>query len=288
VEQKCARRTRRVGAGVCALIAIAIASLSPAQVRHALAKSTPPVVRIEAEKPSALAPLPAGPVYLNDERGTSNVLVYPARRASTKPRPPTVMLHGMCDEPEWECPHFASSTTDQGFLLCPRANLRCDGGGSIWSGDARFSASIEASIARVAAEYPAHVDASAGRTLIGFSLGAIRAVELANTGRGQWRSVIAIGAKVHPRADRMRRAGVQRLVLAAGEHDMMKWHMVGEAKKLARAGFPVAFMSMGKVGHTFPKDIEARMTRAIAWANGDDSAFVPSERGELAFVPRAE
>ncbi|MBK7578710.1 MAG: hypothetical protein IPI67_00775 [Myxococcales bacterium] len=190
----------------------------------------------------------------------------------------------MCDEPEWECPHFASSTTENGFLVCPRANLRCDGGGSIWSFDKRFGAAIEASIARAASEFPEHVAAGGARTLIGFSLGAIRAIDLANTGDGHWRSVIAIGAKVHPRASQLRQAGVQRVVLAAGEHDMMKWYMVGEAKKLARAGFPVAFMSMGKVGHTFPRDLEPRMKRAIAWANGDDSAFVPSEKGELAFT----
>jgi predicted esterase len=229
--------------------------------------------------------LPSGPVYLSDGEGTPNVLAYPAKRASDAPRAPVVMLHGMCDEPEWECPHFASSTTAHGFLVCPRANLRCDGGGSIWSGDKRFEASIEASIARVAAEYPDHVDASAGRTLIGFSLGAIRAVELANRGGGRWRSVIAIGAKVHPNAKRLREAGVERIVLAAGDHDMMKWHMVGEARKLARAGFPVAFMSLGPVGHTFPRDLGTRMQRALAWAHGDNAAFVPRERGELAFEP---
>jgi predicted esterase len=265
---------------------------SSGQVREAAARDAPALTRrIAPAKPSAeaaarsLPPLPSGPVYLNDAHGTPNVLVYPARRASSAPRPPAVMLHGMCDEPEWECPHFAAATAEHAFLVCPRANLRCDGGGSIWSGDGRSSAAIEASVSRAAAEYPEYIDAVGGRTLIGFSLGAIRAVELANSGNGKWRSVIAIGAKVHPRADRLCQAGVERVVLAAGDHDMMKWHMVGEAKRLARAGFPVAFMSMGKVGHTFPKDIEARMRRALAWADGDDAAFVPLEKGELVFTP---
>ena len=288
----CRRRLWRVGAGVCSLAGVMTLIASSGTVRVASAKSAAaravvteaPTKRAPAAKPEA-PPLPTGPVVLTDDRGTANVLAYPARRAAPAPRAPVVMLHGMCDEPEWECPHFASSTTDRGFLVCPRANLRCDGGGSIWSGDARFKASIEASIARVAAEYPAHVDAGASRTLIGFSLGAIRAVELANSGEGRWRSVIAIGAKVHPSAGQLRRAGVERMVLAAGDHDMMKWHMVGEAKRLARAGFPVAFMSMGKIGHTFPRDIEARMKRALAWADGDDAAFVPSAPGEMAFVP---
>lgn len=289
MTRACARRRWRASVAVCSLVGAAWLVASPANVQVAAAKSaSAPARPSQPEAPPAepeAPPLPSGPLYLNDERGTPNVLAYPPRRATPAPRAPTVMLHGMCDEPEWECPHFASATNDRGFLICPRANLRCDGGGSIWSGDKRFEASIEASIARVAAEHPAHVDASAGRTLIGFSLGAIRAVELANDGGGKWRSVIAIGAKVHPRADRLRKAGVERIVLAAGDHDMMKWHMVGEAKRLARAGFPVAFMSMGKVGHTFPRDMEARMKRALAWTDGDDAALTPTAAGEMVFVP---
>ncbi len=287
MEHLSARRAWRVSAVVCSLSAALALSVASGRVQEAEARSAPPPTTIRREPPPKPEPppLPNGPIYLNDARGTPNVLAYPARKASAAPRPPAVMLHGMCDEPEWECPHFASATTDRGFLVCPRANLRCEGGGSIWSADPRFAASIEASIARVAAEYPAHVDAGGGRTLIGFSLGAIRAVDLANSGGGKWRSVIAIAAKVYPRAEALRRAGVERIVLAAGDHDMMKWHMVGEAKKLARAGFPVAFMSMGKVGHTFPKDMNARMSRAMAWASGDDSAFIPSGAGEMVFTP---
>lgn len=254
--------------------------------REALAKSA---TRVRAPEPKVIATtklerpsFPAGPTKLEAPRGDNHVLVYPPRRAEVK-RPVTVMLHGMCDEPEYECPHFASATTGRSWLVCPRANLRCEGGGSIWSADKRLGKTIEDGIARVDAEYPGAVDAGRGRTLIGFSLGAIRGMDVAHSGEGKYRSAILIGAKIYPDAKRLRAAGVERLVLAAGEHDMMKWHMVSQTKKLVRQGYPAAFMSLGKIGHAFPRDLPERMERALAWANGDDSAFVPRERGEIAF-----
>lgn len=273
----------RVKAAVCALVASGALFFGLDREPRAAARSAPrpapsaPAPRRESPPPPRL---PVGPVSLEDP----DVMVYPPSRADT-PRPVAVMLHGMCDEPEYECPSFAGSTTDAGWLVCPRANLRCNGGGSIWSGDARFFDSIEAGVERVESEWSESVDAKAGRTLIGFSLGAIRGMDLAHRGDGKYRQVILIGAKIYPNAEKLRKAGVQRIVLVAGENDMMKWHMVGQAKKLVRAGFPAAFMSLGKIGHAFPRDMNARMRRAVAWARGDDSAFVPSERGELAWKP---
>lgn len=264
-------------------------SLSAAELgapAEALARST---TRPRAPDPKLLekpklerTPIPTGPVKLDAPAGSNHVLLYPPKNADVK-RPVTVMLHGMCDEPEYECPHFASSTTGQSWLVCPRANLRCEGGGSIWSADKRLGQTIEDGIARVDAEYAGAVDGEQGRTLIGFSLGAIRGMDIAHAGDGKYRSAILIGAKIYPDAKRLRKAGVQRLVLAAGEHDMMKWHMVAQTKKLIRQGYPAAFMSMGKIGHAFPRDLGERMERALAWASGDDAAFVPSESGELAF-----
>ena len=272
----------RAKAAVCALIAAGALFFGLDRPQRAAARSVPRPEPSAPARPRDPPPprLPAGPVSLEDP----DVMVYPPTRADA-PRPVAVMLHGMCDEPEYECPSFAGSTTDAGWLVCPRANLRCNGGGSIWSGDARFSKSIEASVERVESEWSDAVDAKAGRTLIGFSLGAIRGMDLAHAGDGKYQHVILIGAKIYPNADKLRRAGVQRIVLVAGDNDMMKWHMAGQAKQLVRAGFPAAFMSLGKIGHAFPRDMNARMRRAVAWARGDDRAFVPSERGEIAWKP---
>lgn len=305
MERRSARRVWRVGVGVCLASGLALAGAWLGAPGRAFARNTAPraadessdkgVSRTEgsrtkstASKESAAASkrspkLPSGPVFLRDDDGAPNVLLYPPKNADTK-RPVTVMLHGMCDEPEYECPHFARATTDQSWLVCPRANLRCEGGGSIWSFDKRFSTAIEGGVSRVSRHYPGAVEAERGRTLIGFSLGAIRGMDVAHQGAGKYRGVILIGAKIYPDAKRLRAAGVERIVLAAGEHDMMKWHMVAQTKKLVRHGFPAAFMSMGKIGHAFPADLTERMQKALSWVNGDDAAFVPSERGELAFA----
>jgi predicted esterase len=197
------------------------------------------------------------------------------------------MLHGMCDEPQYECPYFASAVTDGSWLVCPRASLRCDGGGSIWPWQT-FEQDIEASVTRVSASYPGELDTTRGRTLIGFSLGAIRGMDLAHSADGRYPSVVLIGAKIHPNAERLRRAGVERLLLAAGDHDMMKWHMAGEARRLVRQGFPAAFMSLGKIGHWFPKDFPERLARGLAWAHGDDAAFEPTAPGEIAWRPATD
>jgi predicted esterase len=288
VSKSRSRRAWRVGVGVCLLSGLSLAAAWFSYPKEAAARSTAPrepatpEAKPEPAKAKRPAP-PSGPLFLNDEKGKPNVLLYPPKQADEK-RPITVMLHGMCDEPEYECPYFANATTKDTWLVCPRANLRCDGGGSIWSGDKRYGQSIEASISRVGHRFPDSVETGRGRTLIGFSLGAIRGMDVAHHGAGKYRGVILIGAKIYPDAKKLRAAGVERIVLAAGENDMMKWHMVTQTQKLVRQGFPAAFMSMGKIGHAFPRDLTERMERAIAWVNGDDGAFVPKERGELAFA----
>jgi predicted esterase len=227
------------------------------------------------------APKPQPRAAPKTVRRAQALVVKPARNDV---RRVTVMLHGMCDEPENECPYFAGAVGANSWLLCPRASLRCEGGGSSWPWQG-FEQEIEQSISDLEREHPGAIDAERGRTLIGFSLGAIRGMELAHTGAGRYRGVILIGAKIFPDPRRLRAAGVERLVLAAGEHDMMKRHMAREAARLTRAGFPAAFMSLGSVGHWFPRDFTARLERAVAWLDGDDDAFVPSTPGEVAWRP---
>ena len=182
------------------------------------------------------------------------------------------MLHGMCNAPEWECPYFADAVQKTGWLICPRASIRCDGGGAIWSWKKKAD-TVEAAVQRVKARYPGCLDDAHGRTLMGFSLGAIASMDLAHAGGGKWTSVILIGAKVRPHAELLRTAGVHRLLMVAGEYDMMRGDMFEQTQRLSRQGFPSAFLSLGKVGHAFPADMNERVARALAWAHGDDSAL---------------
>jgi predicted esterase len=205
-----------------------------------------------------------------DEPG---IVAYPPLDRSA-PRPVTVMLHGMCSEPERACRHFASTITitREGWLLCPRATRRCDGGGSIWPQHG-FDQQIEAGIERVNARHPNELDDGGGRTLIGFSLGAFRALDMAHGGRGRYPRVILIGAKIYPEAERLRMAGVQRLLLAAGDWDMMRTHMQGRTRALVRRGFTAAFQSYGAVGHAFPANFPELLRRGLDWTRGEDTAL---------------
>jgi predicted esterase len=291
MRSRTARRVRRtlgwvsVAGGLLAVLgagralaepASGSASIAPRQARAAAAH-----VR-RAPKPPASR---ARPKVARRADGRASALVVAPVRPDA--RRVTVMLHGMCDEPENECPYFAGAVSANSWLVCPRARLRCEGGGSIWPWQT-FDSDVEASVTELERDHPGQVDAARGRTLIGFSLGAIRGMDLAHAGAGRYRAVILIGAKIHPDPRRLRAAGVERLLLAAGDHDMMKAHMAREARRLERAGFPAAFMSLGPVGHWFPGDFSARLERAIGWTDGDDGAFVPSALGEVAWRPKPD
>lgn len=282
MSSKSVRTFACVLAGVCAL------GVAAEEARARVSRPKPKrELRIATKHVEPSPPKPAFPasgVQLEEEHAKPGFSAFPPKDKAT-PKPVTVFLHGMCDEPENECPWLASASTDGGWLLCPRATLRCNGGGSIWPGDDRFPKSVEESVERLSFEYPGTVDPDADRTLVGFSLGAIRAAELAQREGSGFQSVIFIGAKFELDAKRLRKAGVKRVLLTSGDHDMMKWRMVEQAKKLRRQGFPVAFMSLGKVGHWFPNDMEQKMKVAFDWVHGNDRAFEPKSLGELEYVP---
>jgi len=256
---------------VCTATAIAATILTATSVSRP-ARARPATPSGHAASASATTTTqPLAPAILPAAGSAPAVLVFPPYDTS-QPRPMAVMLHGMCDEPEYECPYFADSIRQHRWLICPRASLACSGGGAMWSWK-RKQQTVQAAVERVKAAYPGRIDEEAGRVLIGFSLGAIAGMDLAHAGAGQWASVILIGAKVTPNEQLLRRSGVERLLMVAGEYDMMRAHMVQQARRLGRKGFKSEFMSLGKVGHAFPSDMNARMAQALAWATGDDAAL---------------
>src|SRR5204863_9814845 len=115
------------------------------------------------------------PVWLRSDReAQAPVLVYPPEDTS-KPAPFVVFLHGMCGHPENECPWFAGAPTSSRYLVCPRADLPCAGGGSIWSGSTRTRAALLKGMrGRMERSYGDRLGAEA--TLMGFSLGALVAL----------------------------------------------------------------------------------------------------------------
>jgi predicted esterase len=198
-------------------------------------------------------------IELEENEDEPGVVFYAARAPGV--RSVTVVLHGMCSEPHRACRHFAERITETDHLICPRARQRCEGGGSIWSGRG-FEADIEAAIHRAFRVLPA--DEAAPRTLIGYSLGAFRALALAQSS-GRYPRVMLIGAKVYPDLRALRAHGVNRLLFAAGSWDMMHDHMQRQSRQLARAGFDARFLGLGPVGHRFEPSFADYLPDALAY-----------------------
>jgi predicted esterase len=203
------------------------------------------------------------PTWLASREPAAEVLVFPPRDRQV-PRPVTVMLHGMCDEPENECPYFAEVVTRKSWLVCPRASMRCPGGGSIWSYQRRQQ-TVEDAVALVRDRFPGELDERSGTTLIGFSLGALVGMDLGHRAHGRYPRLLLIGAKVEPFPSLLRREGVERVVFAAGDLDMMSGHMRDRARALERQGFPARFESLGRVGHGLPADFDAHLESMLTW-----------------------
>ena len=181
----------------------------------------------------------------------------------------TVVLHGMCGQPANACRQFASLVTETDNLVCPRATQSCSGGGSSWP-QRGFAEQIEKAVARAMAALGERVDGSRGRTLIGYSLGAYRALELAEHGAQRYPRVMLIGAKIFPNQKRLRESGVERLLLSAGAWDMTYEHMQTESRRLERSGLKARFLGLGPVGHAFTPSFQEYLPQALRWLTGAD------------------
>jgi predicted esterase len=195
----------------------------------------------------------------------SPVLVYPPADTS-KPAELVVMLHGMCGHPENECPWFAGAATSDVYVACPRADLSCNGGATIWSGASGIRTRVIASVrSQVEGAFVNGLDTTIGSTLIGFSLGAFVALDVAEHSHGEWKRLLLIGAFVKPNAKKLNEAGVESVLLASGDWDMSQSHMKRQARLLEGRGVRARYVGMGPVGHRFAKDMDAWLRDAFAW-----------------------
>jgi predicted esterase len=190
------------------------------------------------------------------------VVIFPARVSG--PRPITVVLHGMCGEPIRTCSHFAEQVTESANLVCPRASQRCAGGGASWP-QAGFAQAVEAAVERAKAALPEPADDDHGRTLIGYSLGAYRALDIAQSTPGKYPRVMLIGAKVLLNQKLLAENGVLRVLLSAGGWDMMHDPMQHETERALRSGIRARFLDLGPVGHIFTPSFSNYLPGALAW-----------------------
>ena len=193
------------------------------------------------------------------------VVVFPARGIG--PHPITVLLHGMCGDAARSCSHFAEQVTQTSNLVCPRASQRCAGGGVSWP-ERDVAEAVEAAVARAKEVLPEPADESRGRTLIGYSLGAYRALRIAQGSSNKYRRVMLIGAKVALDPQLLTQNGVERVLLCAGAWDMMHDPMQREAARLRGAAVQTRFLDLGPVGHAFTPSFANYLPSALSWLSG--------------------
>jgi len=215
---------------------------------------------------------------LRERADAPGVVIFAAR--GTGPFPMTVVLHGMCGDAARTCRHFADAVTENAHLICPRATARCAGGGASFP-EQGVEDAVESAVTR-AKSLLGEVDESHGRTLIGYSLGAFRALRIAQSAAGKYPRVMLIGAKIMPDQQKLEQSGVERLLLGAGNWDMMHDHMQREAARFYRAGFATRFLDLGPMGHALTSNFDESLPRALSWLRGAEPTAAEAE------APRAQ
>jgi predicted esterase len=270
----------RVVLFVCALAAgVAAVIIALSSARSARAEPTPaalPTPRAAVDltpdapsypPPPPLLPLPTQRVTLADDKGRS-IEIYPPVEARPS-APLVVFLHATCMDPRPVCDLVGQSGRAGTFLVCPSGNDTCFGAPD-WHGTGEAkSAFLTSALDRVEqrlGKYVAHDD-----TLIGWSRGAFAARDIlyADVAAGaapRFTSLVLIAADVTPDPVRLKKAGIRRVYLTAGDQDGSRQTMKRAAEKLVAAGIPARYASLGPIGHWLPDDLDQRLAPGIAWA----------------------
>lgn len=251
--------------------------------RRARAESPPPsrtptLERVGAAPTTVASSIPSHLRYASISKSIvvasgagADVVVAPPEPSvpRSEATPVFTMLHGMCGTAEDICAAASGLGATRGFLVCPAGNGGC-GDASDWAGDGRTKARFVLAglaAAHEALELPR--DGARRDVLMGFSRGAFVARDVAYESKGQWVGLVLMGAALTPDADRLRAAGIRRVVLASGELDGAHDTMVAAARKLCAKGLPARFVSFGAIYHALPRDLAARLGPSLDWVRGE-------------------
>lgn len=224
---------------------------------------------------AALGKYPSAPLVLDDGGPGAGLLAFPPRRVAGShgeagsplaPRAPlaVVYLHGVHGLPQNGCPWLRDGASEIGWLLCPRANERLSNGTYSWGGTIADQRAVVARAERVA--HARGVTPGTAGVIVGFSQGAYVALDLVRARLGRYRGLVLIGASVEPSRAELGAAGVDRIVLAAGDLDAAAGPMRRAAERLRREGAHVRFVSLGAIGHSYETPHREALADAIAWA----------------------
>jgi predicted esterase len=279
-------RDLRAWGEVCLAIAAIVAAIffvRDPRARVAQPMAGPDRAPADAPRPSSLgAPEAPRPPTLPRYESIQDTVVVPGGNESDvviePPAPSTArdartpvftMLHGMCGTAEDICAYTRAITATRGFLVCPAGNARC-GDASDWRGDgAEKSAHLDRALEAAETALDLERSGSRGDVLIGFSRGAFVARDVAYQTKGRWVGLVLLGAATIPDAERLRAAGIRRVVLGAGDYDGAMKTMRAAALRLTEKGLPARFVSLGPIYHALPRDLEQRLGASLDWVRGD-------------------
>lgn len=184
--------------------------------------------------------------------------------------PALTFLHGMCMNAEATCHRLDGAAGALGLIVCPHGNAQC-GGASDWKGDgAEKAAFLDEAFSDVERAFGSGVSPRNKGVIVGFSRGAFVARDVIYERPGYFRGAILVGAALSPDAERFRKAGIERVVLAAGDFDGARPTMEKAAVRLTALGIPTKFVRLGPIPHALPKDFDRIVTEAVQWIDARD------------------
>ncbi|MFO0756056.1 MAG: hypothetical protein U0359_06175 [Byssovorax sp.] len=225
---------------------------------------SPPASATRAAAP--LPPLSPQPVTVADELGRP-IGVYPP--VDGKPGAAMVVfLHATCMDPRPVCDTFGAAGRDRSFLVCPSGNATCYGAPDWHGPPADKAAFLTRSLGKIEQQWGPYV--SHDDTLIGWSRGGFAARDILydDVARGappRFSSLVILAADVTPDPDKLRAAGIRKVLMAAGDQDGSRITLQRAVTKLVAAKIPARYVSLGPTGHWWPSDFEQRIAAGLAW-----------------------
>ena len=192
----------------------------------------------------------------------ASAYVYPP--LTRAPAPLLVMLHGMCGDGRGVCEFWNRAGRQTSWLVCPNGNAAC-GSASDWRGDGETKARhLDGVIAALGDRHGALVTEQ-DDILAGFSRGAFVARDVAYARPGRFHGLVLLGAALVPDPKRLKRSGIRRVMLGAGDFDGARPTMQRAARVLQQGGVEARYVSLGPIPHALPHDLERIMRDALAW-----------------------
>jgi predicted esterase len=184
-----------------------------------------------------------------------------------------VLLHGSHDSRAAECRAWAAEGARQGWLLCPAGRHRPDEPTSAdrwtWGTVARMVREIRAGLDALARRHAGRVDRRR-LTLVGFSLGALLAHEVAYFSQGMFPRLILVEGVARLRgrwSRRLRARGVRRVAYVCGAKSHCAGQVPHRSQHLEQAGIAVRTFTIPDAGHGYGRQFNPVARRILAWTS---------------------